>query len=366
MGGFECTDQQNAFGYRVDLTSQTAHDRFLNEDYAKLDGLKIKTVREGIRWSQVEKKAYNYDWSSVDYFIKTAAKHNIQIVWDICHFGFPDDLTPLHPMFARRFAHVCEHFVRHYRELVPDGPLIVTPINEVSFLSWLGGDVRGTSPYTINLGWEVKYHLMKAYIEGIERMKMVDPAIRIMTTEPLINVSPGFTDHSEIILKAQSQHNAQYEVLEILSGRLCPELRGRPEYVDIIGINFYYNNQWISEPYETLPWGDNPPHPLWRPLSDLVNEVFLKYGRPIVVSETSHPGEDRPAWIRAVGDECNKILNQNIPLWGCCIYPLIDRPDWDHQDIWHKSGIWDIFDTDTLHRVVHQETYQAVKTALPE
>lgn len=117
--------------------------------------------------------------------IECGRSHGIQQLWDICHFGFPDDLTPLHPMFARRFASLCRAFVEFYRTVDATRPLIVTPINEVSFLSWLGGDVRGTSPYCVGQGWEVKYRLMKAYIEGVEALKAVDPGVRILTTEPL-------------------------------------------------------------------------------------------------------------------------------------------------------------------------------------
>uniref|UniRef100_A0AAU6WMK5 Amine oxidase n=1 Tax=Chryseobacterium endophyticum TaxID=1854762 RepID=A0AAU6WMK5_9FLAO len=179
MAGFECADHQNAFGQRIDLTELTGHDRLIGEDYENLREIGIATVREGIRWSFVEKRPFEYDWSQVEDIIIHAQTHHIQVVWDICHFGFPDDLTPLHPMFARRFAHLCCAFVKKYRSMVTDGELIVTPINEVSFLSWLGGEVKGTSPYSIRQGWEVKYMLMKAYIEGIEMMKETDPRYRL-------------------------------------------------------------------------------------------------------------------------------------------------------------------------------------------
>lgn len=365
MAGFECADHQNAFGNRVDFYKMTGHDRFLNEDYAMLDGLKMKTVREGIRWSEVEKIPYQYNWTEVDRMLSTAESNGIQIVWDICHFGFPDDLTPLHPMFARRFAHLCENFVRHYRTLYPTGELIITPINEVSFLSWLGGDARGTSPYCINLGWEVKYALMKAYIEGIERMFEVDSSVRIMTTEPLINIVPADPTDALGILNAEKAHQEQFQVLDILSGRMCPELRGKPEYLDIIGVNFYFNNQWKFENHQFLPWGDVPPHPQWKPLSALIQEVFLRYGRPIVLSETSHPHEHRPNWIAKIGEECRTILASGIPFWGCCIYPIIDRPDWDFTEHWHRSGVWDIYNDNSLQRIVHQETFDAVNGCLP-
>lgn len=112
MGGFECTDKLNAYGNRVDFLNVTGHVLLLEEDYRMLKILNIQTVREGIRWSQVEKIPYQYDWSTVGNMIKVARKSRIQQIWDLCHFGFPDDLTPLHPLFAKRFAALCADFVR--------------------------------------------------------------------------------------------------------------------------------------------------------------------------------------------------------------------------------------------------------------
>ncbi len=65
MAGYECTDQQNAFGNRVDFLPLTGHLQRLDEDYRDLAPFGIRTVREGIRWSQVEKSPYRYDWETV-------------------------------------------------------------------------------------------------------------------------------------------------------------------------------------------------------------------------------------------------------------------------------------------------------------
>ncbi|MBD8081641.1 amine oxidase [Chryseobacterium sp. GCR10] len=361
MGGFECADHQNTFGERVDLYQTSGHEIYLEEDYDHLRQLDIKTVREGIRWSVVETKPYQYDWSEVERLIEISQNKNIQIIWDICHFGYPDDLTPLHPMFARRFSSLCQAFILKYRSLVPEGNLIVTPINEVSFISWLGGDVKGTSPYCVGHGWEVKYALMKAYIEGIEMMKAVDTSVRIMVTEPLISIVSNNQADAFSILSAEEKHFEQFQVHDILSGRICPELGGKPEYLDIIGVNFYYNNQWINETHEFLPWAEVPPHPQYRPLHELLESVFLRYGRPFVISETSHPGEDRAKWIRSITAECLSVLKAGLPLLGCCFYPVVDRPDWDDLSDWHHSGIWDIFDTVTLKRVPDSESVAELK-----
>ena len=340
MAGYECTDKLNAFGNRVDFLPLTGHLQLINEDYKQLELFNIKTVREGIRWSQVELKPYEYDWSTVELMMDAGEANNIQQIWDICHFGFPEDLTPLHPYFPRRFAAICRAFVKFFRSKFPTKLLILTPINEVSFLSWLGGDVRGTSPYCVGQGWEVKYRLMKAYIEGVIAIKEIDPSVRILTTEPLTSRVPVLNPEPWEIEEARRVHDYQYQVLDILSGRMCPELGGRPEFLDLLGFNFYYNNQAEVGSWRILPWADIDEF-RWRPLSDLINEVYLRYDKPVVITETSHPGEHRPNWIEMICKECYKILNAEIPLLGVCLYPIIDRPDWDQLHIWHKAGLWD-------------------------
>jgi hypothetical protein len=341
MGGYECTDKLNAFGNRVDFLSVTGHLEVLDADYKLLHPFNIKTVREGIRWSQVEKSPYQYDWSTVALMIRHGKKNNIQQIWDLCHFGFPDDLTPLHPLFARRFASLCRAFVQFYRSQDPHSRLIITPINEVSFISWLGGEVRGTTPYCIGQGWEVKYALMRAYIEGVAALKEADPSILILTTEPSVQMVPSLNADSEEIEEAMLAHEEQFQAVDILTGRMCPDLGGSPDYLDILGMNYYYNNQWVVSTKQFLPWANLDPDPRWQSFRMRILESYARYEKPVVVSETSHSREDRPHWIRFITEECAAVIRQGIPLWGICLYPIIDRPDWDHFSPWHASGLWD-------------------------
>ena len=341
MAGFECTDQLNAFGHRVDFLPLTGHLELLDQDYRAIGQHELRTVREGIRWSQVERRPYEYDWTTVQVLLDAGRRHGIQQVWDLCHFGYPDDLTPLHPLFARRFAALCRAFVEFYRQQRPDDVLIVTPINEVSFMSWLGGDVRGTSPYAQGQGWDVKRGLMRAYIEGVAALREADPGIRILTTEPLVRVVPRPGAGPAEVRRAREADRSQFQSVDMLAGRLCPELGGRPEYLDLLGFNYYFDNQWQLEPYQTLPWANEHHDPRFRPLSALLQDAYQRYGRPVVLSETSHPGHDRPHWLRMVAEESVKALRAGVPLLGVCLYPIIDRPDWDHLTPWHHSGLWD-------------------------
>lgn len=365
MGGYECSDKLNAFGERVDILTATRHVELLADDYRQLAALGMFTVREGIRWSYVERVPGRYDWTTVGTMIKAGLACGVQQVWDLCHFGFPDNLTPLHPMFARRFAAMCVDFVVFYRSLVPVGTLIVTPINEVNFLSWLGGEVRGTSPYCVNMGFEVKYALMRAYIEGVAAMKRMDADILILATEPLVSIVPPIVSAEEEIKNAQAADEAQFQSLDILTGRMCPELGGQPDYLDIIGCNFYYTNQWEWPSAVGIPWANIPYDVRWQPLRNIFQKVFSRYNKPCILAETSHPGEHRAEWITYVSDECAAMIAAGWPLLGICIYPIIDRPDWDNLSFWHHSGLWDSEELDGQreYRILNQSYATALQAA---
>ena len=361
MGGFECADQLNLHGDRVDLLNSSGHLEHIEADYQRLKRFNIATVREGIRWSQVEYAPYQYDFSDVKRMILAGKKYEIQQIWDICHFGYPSDLNPLHPHFTERFVALCQAFAFFYNQLDPEMPLIVTPINEVGFISWLAGDAAGTAPYCKNNGWEMKYALMRAYIAGVEALKAYDPGIRIMTTEPLINVVPETGASTEAILQAKAVHDLQYQAMDMLCGRICPELGGKPEYLDMLGFNYYYNNQWVVASHIYLGWNDPFPDPRLRSLSDLLLEAHMRYDVPVVLSETSHPLEDRPIWISMVAEESCKLVREGIPLWGVCYYPVIDRPDWDDLSNWHHSGIWDADPfAPASNRILHEPSADAL------
>ena len=54
MAGFECSCHRRRDGRRLDLIAATEHDRFAAADYARVRGLGMATVRDGVRWHRVE------------------------------------------------------------------------------------------------------------------------------------------------------------------------------------------------------------------------------------------------------------------------------------------------------------------------
>ncbi|WP_394773069.1 hypothetical protein [Flavobacterium sp.] len=351
IGGYECADHINRSGERINLLQETQHDIRVIEDYEALCKLGIKTVREGICWSNVEKSAGIFDFSEVYNRMKAAETFGIQQIWDLIHFGYPDGLYPTHPHFCSRFTALCQAFATFYKQNAKQD-LYVVPINEISFLSWHSGDVRGTVPFAVNSGWDIKYHLCKAAILGIKTLKEADPDCVIVLVEPLVKIH---CDENTSAEHANELNGHQFQAMDIIAGRMCPELGGSEEYLDILGFNYYWNCQWRVNG-ETLDWPET--EPLRMPVSDLLQIAYDRYRKPIFLSETGHFGSGRVPWIEEITSECLIARENGVDFNGICIYPITDRPDWDDLTSYSNCGIWDL--DASGNRIATQEYIDAV------
>lgn len=240
------------------------------------------------------------------------------------------------PQFTARFVALTEAFLNYHRKMSPQIPWII-PINEISFLSWHSGDVRGTVPFAVNSGFDIKYHLCKASIAAMHKIRESFPETVILAVEPLVKVHPAGMESD--FLTVFEKHEIQYQAMDILTGRMSPELGGDESLIDVFGANYYYNNQW-NDLNQTIPWPDA--HGLLTPFSDLLEEVYGRYGYPIVITETGHFGLLRKQWMKEIFVEVATAMKNNVPIHGLCIYPVIDRPDWDDLSSFSNCGIWDM------------------------
>jgi beta-glucosidase/6-phospho-beta-glucosidase/beta-galactosidase len=356
MGGFECADHINRNGDRINLLKETQHDIRVMEDYQNLVSIGIKTVREGICWSEVERQPGIFDFADVYNRMQAAEQFGIQQIWDLIHFGYPDGLYPTHPHFCERFVTLCRAFSTFYKEKSAQ-ELYVVPINEISFLSWHSGDVRGTVPFAVNSGWDIKYHLCKAAILGIKMLRNVDPNCVIIVVEPLIKIHCADEENVDSV---QEINDHQFQAMDIIGGRMCPELGGSEDFLDILGFNYYWNCQW-QDNSSTIDWPDL--QQCRTPLSELLQLAYERYGIPIFLSETGHFGPGREQWILEITQQCLIAKKNGVDLNGICIYPVTDRPDWDDLTSYSNCGIWDL--DDSGNRIAHQkyiETVQRVQT----
>src|SRR5581483_11964904 len=123
--GFECSTHLRRSGWRLDLIAATAHDKFAGPDYARLTQEGIRVTREGVRWHLVEDKPGHYDFSSVLPIVRAARATQTQVIWDLCHFGWPDHLDLFAPEFVSSLASYGAAFVRWLGKELEQVPFIV-------------------------------------------------------------------------------------------------------------------------------------------------------------------------------------------------------------------------------------------------
>ena len=323
QGGFECSTHRRAHDRRrVDVIAATRHDAAAESDYRSLERHGILTVRDGVRWHLAEPEPGRFDWSSLRAQLAGAAAAGTEVIWDLLHYGWPDDVDVWSAGFAERFARFAAAAAREIRAAAV-GTRFYCPVNEVSFLSWGGGDAAYLNPFARGRGYELKVQLARAAIVAMDAIRRDDPEARFVHVDPVINVitDPGRPWDAH---HAEGHRQAQYQGWDLIAGRTWPQIGGRPDLLDVIGVNYYHNNQWIH---------GGPPidrhHPLHRPFHRILAEVYARYGRPIFVAETGIEGDARPEWLAHVAGEVREARRLGVPVEGICLYPVLDHPGWD-------------------------------------
>jgi len=364
--GFESACHINKAGVRLDMVAATQHDRWLDDDYAALQERGLTTVRETVRWHLVETREGHFDFRTLEPMVETAKRHRLQILWTLCHYGWPDGLDLLSASFVSRFAAYCRAVASFLNAQSGSRPPVYTPINEMSFLAWAAGEIGWFYPFLTDRGADVKRQLVRACLAGITAIREVNPGARILTSEPLIHVVPETASETHVEGAARYRES-QFEVSDMLMGHREPALGGDGTCVDVVGLNFYHDNQWEYPSGRKLAWHVAPRDARWRPLRGLLREVCERYGRPLYLTETSHVGDGRAAWLRELSEEVHRAAEGGVPILGVCLYPIVDRCGWDDARHWHNSGLWDLSsDVDgRLRRIVNRE-YAAVLECVQE
>ena len=337
LGGFECSTHRRFDGRRLDMIEATAHDRFALEDYRRLSQLGIGAARDGLRWHLVETTPGRYDFSSVEKQLKAAESTGVRVIWDLFHYGYPDDVDIFSEQFPERFAAYATAFAVYHRRITGRAPAVV-PVNEISFYSWIAGEEGKFHPYTVDRGNELKLQLVRSAITGIKAMRSIEPDTFIMSSEPAVNVisrpeEPWFAE------EAENYRRSQYQAIDMLTGLLDPHLGGEPSLIDMIGINYYPHNQWFFPDREMVPMED----PLYRPLSDILAEIYERYDTPLLISETGTEDERRTPWFRYVVEESLRAIRAGVDVRGICLYPVVNHPGWVDERHCH-NGLWDYAD----------------------
>jgi beta-glucosidase/6-phospho-beta-glucosidase/beta-galactosidase len=348
MAGFECSTFVWKDGKRKDYVAETGHDRHLKPDLSAAMDLGIGVVREAVRWPQVDLGHGRYDWSSVKAVQDAATECKITPIWDLCHYGLPDDCDPFTDDCRKRFVDYCAA-VAEFVTSSAEGPYFFTPINEITFFSAAASDLGWMYPFAKGREADLKRALCRMSIEGAKAIREVEPKARMVHVDPMIQAVPP-PDRPDLADEAKKEERREdFEAFDMLSGRSRPEHGGSPEILDIVGVNVYHYSQVqldADKKREIL----GPRDPRRKPLSELLKMMWDRYRRPLIIGETSGYQDHRAEWLRMTMEESFKAIKAGVNLHGVCLYPFVDVPDWWTQK-WAKIGIYDIADKESFERV---------------
>ena len=361
IAGFECSCQINAAGARLDMTAALQHDVLAEEDYRRLAEVGIATARDGLRWHLIDRGGC-CDWSSWVPMLKAARAAGVQVIWDLFHYGWPDDLDVFSPAFVERFARFAGAAARIHLEIAGRAGFYA-PMNEINFLAWAASREL-IFPYARGRDGDLKRQFVRAALAAVDAVRGADPEARFLFPEPLIhNVPCRWLPW--VKGPSRAQRASQFEAWDMIAGRTAPELGGAEYYLDIVGVNFYAANQWEVPGGRKLHWDDGSDDPRWVPLHVLLAEVAGRYNRPLAIAETSHYGIGRAPWLDEIAAECVLARQAGVDLQGVCLYPILDRFDWEDATHWHNSGLWDMRPDGAgqYQRVLHEKYAAALRKA---
>ncbi len=359
MGGFESATHVDRSHRRQDYVCLTQHDRFLREDYERARAAGLRVIREALRWYLCDRdwRRDLYDFDSFAPFVDAAQRTGLTHITCLLHYGLPDGLDLFQPDFPQRFAAFAGAFAR-WRVARDDPPRWYVTVNELSFFALAAGENAWFAPFRVGDGSTLKAILVRAAIDATDAVRAEDPHARFVSIDPLEHRVASPT-HPELRDEAARPGEALYHAWDMLVGRRKPELGGRPDYLDVIGVNSYPDSQTVIDTQHPLPLDD----PRRRQFRDMLLETYQRFHRPIIVAETAARADERPVWLRYVVDECLAALRLGVDLQGICLYPLVDMREWRLGQIgtWGTLGLWDVReDHGTLHRIPNERYLAAL------
>lgn len=347
MGGFEGADHLDPQLRPLDMALAQGHLAQLDEDYARAAGAGLRTVRESIGWRLCETAPGRFDLSRPLRMARSARRHGLQVLWTVMHYGTPPDVDLRDDALIDRFAAFAAALAQALGGQGEEPP-VYTLVNEIGFLSWAASCTNLVGGYTCDAGalqstqasgYDIKRRLVRATLAATDAVRRIDPQARFLQVEPLVHVVAP-RDRPDLAPLADQVAGYQWQAWDLLAGTAEPHLGGGPAMLDLLGVNHYHSGQWEVQTEQRLWWHTRDPRR--RGLDELLADAWQRYRRPLLVAETSHVGAGRAAWLSDVASQVQRARAAGLPVLGLCLYPLVDRPDWNDAGAWHHSGLWDV------------------------
>ena len=374
-------------GRTLDEYELTEHYTRWREDLARVAQLGVAAMRYGIPWHRINPSKGVWDFSWSDGPIEQLARHGIEPILDLVHYGLPAWLAQayLESDFPALMAEYAARIAQRYRGRV----YAYTPLNEPRITAWYCGKLGWWPP--ARRGWRGFVSVMLAACRGIvaatQALQAVDPEIVCVHAD----ATDLYTGHSPD-LHAEAAHRQElvFLALDLITGRVGA---GHPLYLwllergaradelawfeqhaltpDLVGINLYpmFSRKRLVRTGAGLRIRMHYSGP---EIIEILSAMYAqRYARPLLVTETASVGSvrKRMGWLHGSVAAVANARAHGIPLLGYTWWPLFALVTWGYREgtqsaehYLRQMGLWDLRPgSDGLERVATElvAQYQA-------
>jgi beta-glucosidase/6-phospho-beta-glucosidase/beta-galactosidase len=338
----------------VDQFEWTQHDRNWREDFRLIrHTLGVAHLRYALPWHQIEAEPGVFDWTLSDEKLQFLKELGIEVYLDVMHFGTPRWLKqaagdPEFPEALARFTHA---LVSRYRGLVRHW----CPCNEPLVLALFSGDLGFWPPHQRR--WRGYMPVLSRVVQGVSRairaIRQAQPEATVLLCDHVENYK---TRDATLENEVRRRNLRRFLALDLLTGRVdsahplhrwitaygFSELdlewfRLNPQAPDVLGLDYYPSSESSLERVGDAVRRKHADSPAG--LYQLAQVYYARYGKPMMVTETSIEGKpiNREIWLDTVVEDCRRLRAEGVPMIGCFWWPAIDQLDWDGA-LTHRVG----------------------------
>jgi beta-glucosidase len=354
--GIEDTFVPHAFDGRraLDEYELTRHYERWHADLALARECGATMIRYGIPWYRVNPDAGQWRWDWLDRVVDRLVELELEPIVDFVHYGTPlwlenEFLNPDYPRYVSEYA---ARVAERYR----DAFSIYTPLNEPLINAKFCGEWGIWPPQ--RKGHDGFAQLIRALTRGI--VETQDAIRNLVPQAAFVHVEAAFR-----YVGALEQEDARlllerrFLAEDLLCGRVDAGhpladyllrygfsdddlvwFREHTALPDVMGVNYYPNLSTEEFPATRLhhgaPWDPRPRRDDGvEGLEDVVRIWGQRYGAPVFVTETSHPGSDverRLRWLDESVEALWRLRAEGVPVVGYTWWPLFDMIDWQYRE----------------------------------
>ena len=340
---------------RLDEYELMDHYRLWRQDIDLAADLGISTIRYGIPWYRVNPRPGHFDWSWTDQVIEylVGIKRLTPII-DLMHYGTPLWLDNgfVNASYPRRVAEYASRFAERYAGMVR----CYTPLNEPSVTAAYCGRDGRWPPYLSGDDGYVK--VLLSLCRG-----MVATAAALLGP-PRCGAGPrrGCRARAARLDRPRRRRAAGPGASATAAGPGLRPRHARPCPVSLAagaradghraGGAGRFGRRLGCARRELLPLDEPPAGPPPRRtrvrvacdsppsgLAEVLHLVHSRYGRPVMVTETSSTGThmERAVWMRETLAAVRQARAGRVPVVGYTWFPLFTMIEWKYR--WLREGL---------------------------